>query len=367
MERLQVFAVMPCYNEQDVLHDTCMSLGFGPGRTPPAFSHLLLVNNNSLDNTQSIAEKVRAAAGMENVTICFEEERGYVPARRKGNIVVNELSIGRGWSPKDVVILQVDADTAYGVDYINAVRDAFLKVPFNTMVQGTVDYPDQIKQKYKFFFDCMYEIDDEYSFLSKLDCTNDVLIDDKIASYRLSDYHFWGGYTQEFTSAGEEVYAETTRLFLRAKARGAKRLDIGGISALHSGRKIEEHPLLSFASGGFPREASWHRKCSEQMEQYHDELGIAQMVSSIPNEVIRQRRLHILALLYLLPTHVQRALGTTMKRRRDIDQFVIDHLPIKGKSSLEERPGSFLTDVFDMIAAHGDVLLSLASQARSIG
>lgn len=366
MERLHAFAVMPCYNEQDILQDTCMSLGFGTGIKPPAGAHLILVNNNSVDNTQLIAEKITAASGSKNVTVCFEAESGFVPARRKGNEVVSDICNQRGLPMEDVVVLQVDADTIYGEQYVNFIQKAFMHVPSNTIVQATIDYPDLLKRKYKFFFDSMYEIDDEYSFLYKLDSSNDVLIDDKIASYRLSDYYSWGCHQREYSPEGEEILAETTRLFLRAKALGAKRIDLAGATAIHSGRRIEEHPLLSFAAGGFPRETNWQKKWTERMGKYHDELGIQKMISKIPEEVVYQRELHILALLYVLPMHVQRALGSVTNCQSEIDQFTMSHLPLKSRRYLEEHPGSFLIDVFNLIDDHGNELLSLAKKAQKI-
>ena len=75
---------------------------------------------------------------------------------------------------------------------------------------------------------------------------------------RTVTYYFaWGAHRREYTSRGAELHAETARLFIRGKIRGAVRVRAGDAVALPSRRKILENPIKHFASAGFPREESW--------------------------------------------------------------------------------------------------------------
>ncbi|ESZ08513.1 hypothetical protein NKH89_12735 [Mesorhizobium sp. M0923] len=89
---------------------------------------------------------------------------------------------------------------------------------------------------------------------------DEVIIDDKVAGYRLSDYLAWSGHRREYDRQGDETHTETSRLYLPGKMQGADRVRAGGALAFPSRRKIDLDPLLYFAAAGFPREESWRRR-----------------------------------------------------------------------------------------------------------
>ena len=101
--------------------------------------------------------------------------------------------------------------------------------------------------------------------------TDEIIIDDKVAGYRLSDYLAWGGHRREYDLQGDEIHAETSRLYLRGKMRGADRVRAAGALAFPSRRKAEQtRPLFRHcrvtrrvgAAGGMPLSAIQSLKTS---------------------------------------------------------------------------------------------------------
>jgi glycosyltransferase involved in cell wall biosynthesis len=108
--------VMPCLNEQRFLATSCASLGFGAGRTPPANSFLVIVDNGSTDLSLEAATEIQAKCAPGSVVLAQERARGYVPARWRGNRVAGETALARGIANEKVLILQADSDTQYSDD-----------------------------------------------------------------------------------------------------------------------------------------------------------------------------------------------------------------------------------------------------------
>jgi hypothetical protein len=85
-----------------------------------------------------------------------------------------------------------------------------------------------------------------------------VVVDDKVCAFLLADYCKWGEHQDDFDPVGRQVFAETTRLFIRAKRNGpAWRKRVEDAQALPSRRKLMTQGLGYFASSGFPRDAAW--------------------------------------------------------------------------------------------------------------
>ncbi|MDE3247881.1 MAG: glycosyltransferase family 2 protein [Bacteroidota bacterium] len=93
----EVSVVMPAYNEEDSILKTLSCLA---ATTTPRSVEIIVVNNNSRDNTESIVESTGAR--------CIREtKQGITPARNAG------LAAARG-----KYILNADADTIYPPDWI---------------------------------------------------------------------------------------------------------------------------------------------------------------------------------------------------------------------------------------------------------
>ena len=363
VDEIRVAIVMPCLNEEENLTKTCASLGFGIGKelSPPG-AVLILVDNGSTDSTVSVAEQVRGHSRAESVIIGHETERGFVPPRHRGVLMANALARSINWSPDSVLLLQADADTIYADGYVASMRLAAARFGPDVMIEAHVGYPPDFKAQYPEYIRMCEEIDNEFVDLFPRDLTDDEVVDDKVSGYWLGDYLKWGGHRREYTQAGEEIHAETTRLYMRAKALGARRERVDNALGFHSPRRILEDPAMVLAAAGFPREASWKERWHQA---YHGPSDLRALCSQpLHPEVLRvieTRELHLLALLSLLPLHVDRALGRGVSIAAvDFADLVLSWLPRRAVTDLLSRPGVFLTDVFELIERNGDALLNEA-------
>ncbi|MDX6406595.1 MAG: hypothetical protein QOH70_4050 [Blastocatellia bacterium] len=374
VDPMHVILVMPCLNEEDLLRDTCSSLGFGTGRhETPTETTLVIVDNGSSDSSADIAEHVRRNSNANAVTIAHEPERGFVPARHRGNLIANTMAQSSGWNPEEVLILQVDADCYYSTNYIAEMRKSMETYEPNVMIEGCLDHSENFKRLYAEYVRICDETDIEFDKLFPPSLSNDTIVVDAVSGYRLSDYLTWGGHRREFNSQGEEIYAETTRLFMKARTHGAQRFRLESVRAFHSPRKAMSEPSLHLATAGFPREDSWSRRWQEA---YRGPQTIAEICtqSNHPEllRAIRIREEHLLALFGVLPLHVNRTLGQCPGLGSDANELaakILPLLPTRTPRELASDPGFLISDVLELISAHGTELLDqgrkLISNTRS--
>jgi glycosyltransferase involved in cell wall biosynthesis len=364
----EVVLVMPCLNEAQNLMQTCHSLGFGSNiDETPESSSLIIVDNGSTDGTPEIAEQLQRASPRDRVHLVKETERGFVPARHRGNLLARRLSQSAEWDLHNVLILQVDADCEYQPGYIAAMKRAAESQQTNVMIEACVDYPAEFKLRQDQYVRICDQTDTEFEKLFPRILSHDDIVVDAVSGYRLADYFNWGGHQREFTSAEDEIYAETTRMFMRARTKGAERFRVNAGMALHSARKALENPALHMATAGFPREDSWNK---QWVQNYRGPTNIwdlsAQRDHPEVQRVIRTREEHLLGLMGLLPLHVDRALGQAADNNIGIDVLsakILPLLPLRTLSDVSSHPGVLITDVFDLIATHGSELLAQARQA----
>jgi hypothetical protein len=358
-EAIHIAVVVPCLNEEKNLAGTCASLGFGEGKDlPPAGALLFLIDNGSSDSTVAVAERIKSDSEPGTVFVGHELERGYVPPRRRGNLMMDELARSRGWDAGDVLILQADADTRYAPGYVASMRAAAELNGPGVMIEACVAYPPAFQAEYPEYIRLCDEVDGEFIRLFARDLSDDDLVDDKVSGYRLSDYFGWGGHRREYTEGGEEIHAETARLYMRARAEGARRGRVADALAYHSPRKVLEDPALHLATAGFPREASWNARWREgysgpaTLRELCDEPRHPEVLKAV-----RGREEHLLALLGVLPVHVDRTLvEVSSVETAEFAEVVLPLLPRRTGDDLLSRPGVFLTDVFGLMEVHGDKL-----------
>lgn len=348
-EKVQIIIVMPCFNEEHYLENSCASLGFGLKKSIPEDSIIVIINNNSTDATQFIAERIKANSPPNKVILGFEKIQGFVPARYKGNHLAKEVAQTMNLSLKDIFIVQADADTEYSENYISYMKAQACESGENILLEAMVDYPLKFKNKYSSYVNLCSEIDNRFWDSLSLDLTEDVIIDDKAVGYKLSDYFTWGCHKREYTSIGEEIYAETSRLFTSAKAYNAKRILVAEAYAYHSTRQILKNPLLHLSTAGFPRELSWKNKWATFNFTPLD-LNSINIKLNTPaiNQAIQSRYRHLYALFCLLPVHIANTLG----EEKEKNIFLSELLPIRTVIDMKDRPGVFLTDVFKITDNH---------------
>src|SRR4051794_26936693 len=98
MKSLVVAVVLPSFNEEAALRNTCKSLGFLKLAMDPLASRtfLFIVDNGSTDGTLEVAREIQHDAYSGVIFIGQEKERGYVPPRHTGNTLVKAFAERNG-------------------------------------------------------------------------------------------------------------------------------------------------------------------------------------------------------------------------------------------------------------------------------
>ncbi len=347
MSQLFAAVVVPCLDEAATLPQTCKSLGFSVETTVPNNSTLVLVDNGSTDGTFEFIKRLQKDLPAGSIIIVNEPERGYVPPRSRGNEVAAEYAASCGISEEDVLIIQADADTYYHSGYVDAMRGDGQAAGLGTLLNGCIAWPPNFCATNPVFLELCQEVDQEFDALLA-GLPSDVIIDDKVCAYRLADYRAWGGHQREWDSIGEEIHAETTRLFLRGRAKNAQRRLCDAALAWHSPRRLISEPAMSFATAGFPRTPQFQTRWLQSytgpntlntFSARHSRSQIALAIAA--------RRAHLLGLFGLLPIIVARTLGEPLAKTEDSALLsAFDAIPFRDRKTLLERPGVFLNDVF---------------------
>lgn len=351
-----VAIVLPFHNEQSLLDATCRSLGFGLGlNTSPQNTTLILIDNASTDESFRIAEEVQQRSAPESVVLGSESERGYVPPRHRGALIAQTRQAASNLEREPLLILQADADTLYRPGYIEAMRRAAESAGSNVLLEAGTHYPLDFAQQHSTYLELCNAVDScVEKWFTPFD--HDVIVDDKVSAYRLSDYFAWGGHQREYSLAQNEIYAETSRMYLRAKASKAVRGRVDA-TAEPSMRRLLERPSLHFATAGFPREHSWSNRW--QIE-YDGPKTLIEFYNNVLHpevqRAIRVRKMHLLALFAILPLHVGGCLRGDRCETSDLARLVLPILPQRDAQDLQ-HPSVFLTDVFELMNENGNNLL----------
>jgi hypothetical protein len=334
---------------------TVESLGFFPGRAGDAV--LVLVDNGSTDATRTLMDSMarRLPAGI--VTVVSEPERGFVPARLAGIRAATALAATRGIGEDAVLIIQADADTRYGPGYCFAMAAAAeageagqlyeaCNVPLNDTDDPCTRFDELANSVDKtldpFFADPSY----------------DVVVDDKVSAYRLGDYRRWGGLRREWDASGDEVFAETTRLFLEARLAGARRVTVEAASAVTSRRRVLEDPAVAFSTAGFPR---GHRWIAGWRSRYRGATELSQF--ALPStrpvlaEAVGERKRHMLGLFCVLPALVAKLMGPEHEVRVAAHLGVVEALGLADVGTARSRPSTLVEQVLSISDRHVEELM----------
>lgn len=351
--------VMPCLNEQELLAATCKSLGFGLGATrTPEDCLLVLVDNGSNDDTLGVMHHVRDRSPAGSVHIVQETEQGYVPARHRGTLAASELAKTHSIAQRDLLVIQADADTQYYDGYISEIRRT-AEGQGDFIVRGTSLYDLDFRRAHSGFLSLLEKIDRPIERFI-VDDADEVIVSDHVSAYSLASYFAWGGHVREYNGSGEEIYAETSRLLIKAILLGGCRLlRASKAIAYHSRRKTLSEPLLEFASAGFPRERSWRdrfrRECGRSIGI--DQLDRAGIESKIQHPIFL-RRSHSIVLFNVLPQLVAARSGRNELLHEYSDQFkeltsVFEHLR---REDILANTARLFEAAFSMIDARSDAL-----------
>ena len=187
---MDTYIIIPCLDEESNLAKTCASLGFPHGSDPSC--RLVLVDNGSKDNSLRVMSEICNASPSGNVHVVGEPKKGVVHARARGaEVVLNDVQV-RFRNPQNVLVLQADADTIYLPSYVEQLMLNARTAPLGTLLEGYAVTSEEFSHDFPKFDSLGIMIDYSMEQIS-VNETDDVVVDDKICAYRLSDYLRWGG------------------------------------------------------------------------------------------------------------------------------------------------------------------------------
>ena len=329
--------VLPFLDEELGLEATCASLGFGDGRQLPSDTTLFLVDNGSTDEGPAIVRRLQGAFPGK-VHLVLEPQRGYVPARSAGSRAVARWAASMQLAAEDLLVLQADADTNYLEGYVDKMRTAAANVDTAALLEALVGYPEPFVIAHNAYFSMCVQLERGMQHLLASE-HDDCVVDDKVAAYRLSSYIDWAGHRREYDHDQDEIFAETTRLFIAARCRGAHRVRVDAARAEHSPRRLQAEALLHTATCGFPRGVSWRDRWNLAYGRQHELAGATDSSDSAWQAAWRARRLHVLALMGVLPLHVHRATSANSAPTTQLSRLVVERVPRIPPEVLFASPG----------------------------
>lgn len=334
---MQTFVVLPCLNEEGNVGAAVRSLGFEGASHPPE-ARLVLVDNGSDDGTLRVMKAIAAGAPTGTIEIVRVPERGYVAARGAGVEAAAVMASKMGVPYERVLIVQADADTDYSKLYIEALALEFRHSGPGCLLEGRNERSMDPINTCSAFDDLALDVDGEAAILFS-DPAFDVVIDDKVAAFSLTDYRAWGGHVREETASGHEIHAETTRLFIKGRLAGARRRTVDGASAVTSRRRVLAEPALTFATAGFPRDDGWRAQWTASYDGPHELAAFDLRMRGSVDRAIRTRIVHLVAMFGVLPAAIAFLLGATTDERY---RALIDELRLPVREEALRRPGLIL-------------------------
>lgn len=344
------FVVMPCLDEAEYVTDAIESLLQQANDGLPE-AHIIVVDNGSTDGTQGILEDARLRHRSRIHLVC-EARRGYVPPRRRGVELAEEIAASLDVTPHDVLVLQADADTIYRRGYVAAMRKAAIPNR-GAMFEGATSRPLPFELDHATYVAAERLVDEGIEGREAAD-DDDVVVDDKVCGYWLDDYLRWGGLFEELTEAGDPIHAETTRLFIRARLLvGTSKIRVNPAGAFPSRRRIVEDPRYHFATLGFPREGAWAADHSDLWHPVDIDVFAQNVIEGRERDAVALRRAHLIALFRYLPALVIEAGNPDLAVQLDDDiSSALRLMTRRTAGELIARPSLAIMDVLGLIDQH---------------
>ena len=344
------FAVMPCLNEADFVGEAVASLLQPPGDDGP-LPTVIVVDNGSTDGTLAVLKDL-AHRYPGRVMVEAERHRGYVPPRRRGVTVAARIAREMSVPDCDVLILQSDADTTYRSGYIGAMRRA-AESAAGAILEGSIGRPPTFEAEHPMYVEAERKIDSAIEPLEAAD-EDDVVVDDKVCAYRLSDYISWGGLFEERSDVGDPIHAETTRMFIRARLRsGTPKVRVNRAGAFPSRRRVLENARYHFATLGFPRERAWANRVAGGWSVSDVDAFARMVLAGHERQAVALRVCHLLALFRFLPAIIHAAMGSDSALLAEPDvAAALELVPRRECDELAERPALAILDALGLIDEH---------------
>lgn len=339
--------VMPCLNEVHYVDHAIASL-LGAAADAPLDAQLVVVDNGSSDGTLDLLSDVaKSFAG--RVHILEERRRGFVPPRDTGVRAAAAIADNLGLPPEDVLILQADADTIYQNGYI-AIMERAAEGTAGFIFEGAAKYPWDFATGHPDYVRAERLVDLELESGEASD-EDDVVVDDKICAYLLSDYVRWGGLQEETDDRGDQIHAETTRMYIRARLEsGATKCRVNPAGAASSRRRVAENPRYQFATMGFPREASWSKTITAVWKPVEIDIFGKAVIAGLEPQAVFLRRAHLLALFRFLPAALLAAQSRPHPLLAQADvAAVVSHMPRWSVDELTNGPGEAIVTLLRLI------------------
>ena len=309
-----VVVAMPCLDEEAGLEAACRSLGFGPGAERAGVDAVLvLVDNGSSDGTPAAMERIDAGSPPGSVRRVREPLRGFVPARHRGAMEARRIGGERDVSDTEVLLVQADADTTYMPGFLETMARCSRNAGPGALIEGYSE-AEPVSGEFAAYRRLEAAVDAAVAGALHGD-EFDVVVDDKVAAFRLSDYLEWGGHRREWGRDGDEVLAETTRLHMRGRLLGGRRCRAEAFAST-SLRRVLEDPGLAFATAGHPRGPRWRAAWSRA---YVGPSTVREFDRPLPpgaeTQLVRSRTAHLVGLFRLLPAWMAASLGSAGRER----------------------------------------------------
>ncbi|WP_232089945.1 glycosyltransferase family 2 protein [Sphingomonas sp. HMP6] len=356
---------MPCLDEAAFAGDAARSL-LAPNVGRMSDLSLIAVDNGSTDGTLDVlANLAREFPGQ--VHIVEERRRGFVPARRRGVQEVVDLVRRSGTAENQALVLQADADTVYRPGYVPAMEAASDQVE-NAVLEGAAGRPAEFAAIHPTYILAERVVDAAMEDWEAVD-QDDVVVDDKICAFKLSDYLRWGGLFEETDGIGDDIHAETTRMFIRARLmHGAKKVRVNPAGAASSRRRVMEDPRLHYATLGFPRTKSWREEFSRLKVPVDVDSFAASILEDGEREAVWLRSAHLLALFRYLPAYVLSAgCGrSTLLESQDV-RSVLALLPAADAVGIAASPGRAIEAIFALIDRCPDLFIRRSVEGPGAG
>lgn len=252
--------IIPIYNEKEFIVQLLTSIieqyDYWGNKIPYNVYQLILVNNNSTDNSMKVVKEFLQSYKELTYYIINEDKQGIIPTRIKGfdfirnkNISTEYVSsvdadviLHRNWICKTLEIFEtkccdsISYDGDYGCEFWSNVPE-LMKKYLNAV--GTIYFDERTIKKFKLN-------KSHYAFTNKIFYDFIRPLSSACCSFRTESYFRAGGFFQEYDNNGNELLAESWRLMFAMDRLNMKQVYISEVPFITSPRRIIGNPKVYF-------------------------------------------------------------------------------------------------------------------------